>query len=244
MPETLMFKERHQFIRFVSKDVSPVVEKSAYILERCAGKTVLDLGCIDHSFNTALDLGDDWLHRQIKNVSTRLVGLDILGEDAAELNKRGYDIREGNAEEFDLGEKFDVIVAGDLIEHLSNIGMFLQAVKRHMHEHSIFIVSTPNPFNIEQSVSALLSDEIHVHPQHTVWLSPHVCWELVRRENLCITEFSWLATRFAFSSRRKYWGHIANGLVPWIMKRKPLTRRDFAVVLSIPAPSARCVGSR
>lgn len=224
-------RTREDFIAQVSRADTTVVEKNAYIVERCKGRRVLDLGCIDHSHTTALALGDQWLHRQIKAVASHLTGLDILPIDAAELNRLGYDIRTGDAERFDLGETYDVIVAGDLIEHLSNIGLFLRCVKRHMHTESIFIFSTPNPFNIEQALAAVLSNTIHVHPQHAAWLNPHVCWELTQREGLAVQEFQWVSTRFEFYLNEPGWRLFVNRWARWIMKRKPLCRRDFAVTL-------------
>lgn len=230
---TPTFKSREAYISHVANHREPIEDKNAMIVRMCTGKTVLDMGCIDHSYSTALGLGDRWLHKQIKAVAASLTGLDILQEDALELNRLGYDIRIANAEQFDFGEKFDVIVAGDLIEHLSNIGMFLQSVKRHMHAESLFIISTPNPFNVEQAISAVFANSINVHPQHTVWLSPQVCWELVSREHLSIAEFHWIDTRFSFYLNKPFWRLFMNKLAKWIIRTKPICRRDFAVVLAL-----------
>lgn len=227
------FQSREEFITHVSRLNSKEIDKNEFIVSKCSGKSVLDLGCIDHSYLVALSLGDKWLHKQICSVATKVTGLDILAEDATELNKHGYNIVVGNAENFDLLEKFDVIVAGDLIEHLSNIGLFLRAVKRHMHKDSIFIFTTPNPFNFEQTVSAIFQNVIHVNEQHAVWLNPNVCWELVRRENFKITDFRWIDTRFGFWLDKPFWRLFINRFSRFIMRRHPLCKRDFALVLTL-----------
>ena len=45
--------------------------------------------------------------------------MDILSSEENVL-KKGYNIIKGNAEIFDFEEEFDIIIAGELIEHLSN----------------------------------------------------------------------------------------------------------------------------
>lgn len=205
-------------------------EKSELILEQCGDKDVLDMGCIDHSFKTALELGDNWLHKKIGKVSKTLTGLDILEDDARVLNEKGYNIEIGNAEDFNLDRKFDCIVAGDLIEHLSNVGQFLDAVKQHMHGDSVFIVTTPNPFNIEQTWQAIFNKSVVVNTQHTEWLDPITLWQIFDRHNLTIVDFYWVETRFTNYIWSSRWRHLINPLTNFLQKRYPLLRRDFGVM--------------
>ncbi|MHC4962291.1 MAG: class I SAM-dependent methyltransferase [Planctomycetota bacterium] len=224
------FDSRWEFIQYVTHHSQPLVEKNELISSVCRNKKVLDLGCIDHSYQTALGLGDQWLHKQIKSVASELTGLDVLAEDAMKLKEYGFDIVAGNAENFCLNQKFDVIVAGDLIEHLSNIGMFLQCIKKHMDDNSMFIFTTPNPFNIEQSMSAVFANQISVNAQHTCWLSPHVCWELLTREGFDIKGFYWVETQYHFPLDKIVLKNAVNWISNYILKRKNLCKRDFAIL--------------
>ena len=226
-----MFSSRDNYIQFV-RDTQEQVAKDELILTLCDGKTVLDLGCIDHSAKTALDLGEKWLHRRIKGVAKGLTGVDILAEDANDLNQKGYEIIATDIGDLNLNREFDVVVAGDLIEHLSNIGHFLSVVEAHMHEKSICIITTPNPFNIEQVLLAIFDNEIAVNEQHTCWLDPRVIYELVSRSSLEISDFHWVDTRFNFPVRRRGWTGLANTLSAYLMSKRPILRRDYAVVLT------------
>ena len=229
---TRIFSDKSEFVDY-AYDSLDIIDKTTLVRWFCRGKDVLDLGCIDHSYEIALGQGDDWLHNQIKQVSTSLVGLDILADDAMRLNENGYDIVCGNAESFDLNRTFDVIVAGDLIEHLSNIGLFLKCLANHMHRGSIAIVTTPNPFNIEQTMLGLFDGKIVVNNQHTVWLDPKVIYELVERSGLRLVDFYWVDTRFKLRLQRKFFGEFINGISEILMRARPLFRRDYAVLLSL-----------
>jgi 2-polyprenyl-3-methyl-5-hydroxy-6-metoxy-1,4-benzoquinol methylase len=60
---------------------------------------------------------------------------------------------------FNLSEKFDVVVAGELIEHLENTEIFLNNVKRHLKKNGIFFLTTPNPTSFRFFFYALLNRE-------------------------------------------------------------------------------------
>ena len=219
------------FIDYISS-LKEIIPKDDLIVEACKDKSVLDLGCIDHSSKLALDDEENWLHAQIKRVAKEIIGLDILAEDAAELNRHGYHIEVGNVETFDFARRFDVIVAGDLIEHLSNIGLFLDAVSNHMHSESLFIITTPNPFNIEQFAQTIFRNSIEVNLDHTVWLDPRVMHQLISRSRLRIVDFKWIDTRFKIRLKGGRFVHkIVNRISEMVIRHRPICRRDFAVIL-------------
>lgn len=214
----------------------PELEKNAFLVDLARGRDVLDIGCIDHSASTALELGDSWLHKQVKDAARRLVGLDMLETEAAALRELGYDIRIGDAERFLLGEQFDLVIAGDLIEHLANPGMFLGSVREHLTPKGHLVITTPNPFNIEQAGLIGRRAGVAVNPEHVLWLDPVTAHRLVRRCGYSVTDFQWLRTRFAFplSERRRVRGALVRG-ADFLGRRRAMWRRDFALVLQ-PAP--------
>ena len=210
----------------------PVVDKDDLIVDLCRGRSVLDIGCIDHSAETALGLGDRWLHHRIGEAATEAVGLDILAEEAAKLNDLGYDIRAGDATAFDLGRTFDVIVSGDIVEHLDNVGLFLGCVRRHLADDGRFVMTTPNAFNIEQAARILFLGDVRVHEQHVAYYDPTVMFELVHRCGFAIERFEWVHTRFdmAFESPKRS-ARAVNWLTRQASRVRPMFRRDFALVL-------------
>lgn len=227
------FNSLNEYYIYLSNH-SVVIEKSDLICSLCAGKVVLDIGCIDHSYKTAVDLRENWLHYRIRKVARSLTGIDILEKDAVLLNSDGWNIIATNAEHFRIGSKFDVINAGDIIEHLTNIGGFLESISLHLKDDGIAIISTPNPFNIEQFIKILFRNSIEVNEQHTVWIDPKVMWETVSRHDFYIDDFYWINTRFKLINMPNYLGvfkNISNYVLNTIMKKWPLFRRDYCVVI-------------
>lgn len=205
---------------------SPVVDKNDFVVSRCIGRRVLDVGCIDHNWETAVALGPDWIHERIRRVSTDVVGIDFLADDAAELNLRGYDIRVADAQAFDLGRTFDVIVAGDLIEHLERPGAFLECAKRHLVPGGELVLTTPNAFSAEQFLLALRANKVMLNPEHVAWFDPRTLYALLDRCGFVITDFSWVNTRFHVPRR---WIRLTARA---IVRQRPILGNDFALVAS------------
>ena len=103
------------------------------IKKHVTGQNVLDIGCVGSvQGKTYFEKKKNWLHGFICQYAKNCVGVDIE-EEVKKLNEAGYTSVAGNAETIDVGRKFDVIIASNLIEHLYNPGLFLDNVKRHLN---------------------------------------------------------------------------------------------------------------
>ena len=121
------------------------------IVNYCKGKVALDLGCTQHRMMGKEINEENWLHYRIKQVAQKVIGIDYLKDEIKRLNNIGYNIIYGNIENIDKIElpvnHFDVIVCGELIEHLSNPGLFLKNVKTIMNDNALLIITTPNVYS-------------------------------------------------------------------------------------------------
>jgi len=107
----------------------PPVDRVAFIVSRCHDKKVLDLGCIQHSSEWATK-DPNWLHKKLYDVASDVLGIDYLKPDVEKLKKLGYNIVYGDVTKpLQLGETFDVIIAGNLIEHLANFEGFFNNLR-------------------------------------------------------------------------------------------------------------------
>src|SRR3989344_2076395 len=95
------------------------------LLPEIENKKVLDVGCVEHDIKNK-NKERIWVHDFLRKHTKQVIGIDILKKDIDILRKQKYDVHFQNAESFHFDEKFDVIFAGELIEHLSNPGVFLR----------------------------------------------------------------------------------------------------------------------
>jgi 2-polyprenyl-3-methyl-5-hydroxy-6-metoxy-1,4-benzoquinol methylase len=121
-----------------------IPERAEIIINYTKGKDVLDLGCIDTFSEKSKE--DRWLHAILLKNSKSLLGVDIEKKEVNKLKKEGYDMICADVENMDLKKRFDVVVAGELIEHLDNPGLFLDNVDRHLKDDGTFILTTPSPY--------------------------------------------------------------------------------------------------
>jgi len=96
--------------------------KVSYVVRYAAGRDVLDLGCVQH--NPQGYKSRYWVHNALRQRASSVLGMDLAADGVAYLQARGFDIIHGDAQNYDLGRDFDVIVAGDLIEHLEDFAGF------------------------------------------------------------------------------------------------------------------------
>jgi SAM-dependent methyltransferase len=207
-------------------------DKLDWIIPYVRGRKVLDLGCVRHSIEETEKPG--WLHGAIRAEARSVVGVDYLSDAVARLRGRGFDVVCANVETMELGDRFEVIVAGDLIEHLNNFGQFLERVRAHLADGGIALVTTPNPVNPLRFWSVLLRGEAGANPEHTCWFTEEVLRQLVARYGLEVAEVAYVNDSAQYYSGWKWLPFVAlNGLLVRLRHRFAET---LCVVIRARAP--------
>lgn len=183
-----------------------LIEKGRYhfILERCKGKKVLHLGCVDEGLTETRAQQGTLLHLQIEQVAREVWGIDSSQTGITLLRKyaKGKCIV-GNAEYLEVipelqKQNFDVIVATEMIEHLDNVGLFLESVKTLLDPQTVMILTTPNAFALN-AVPYNVRGLENVHPDHNYWFSWRTLHTLLEKHGYLVQEeavysfgvFSW-----------------------------------------------------
>lgn len=162
-----------------------------FILDACRGKKVLDLGALDETAFTKKAHTGDWLHEAICAVASTVVGLD---NSAAILDGNGM-ITAPNGKIY-RGDVFDVesflkihsfipeiVVCGELIEHLANPLEFLLRLRQiNALKGARLIITTPNATALHNCLIALFGME-STHKDHLHIFSYKTLNTLMARAN-------------------------------------------------------------
>ncbi len=167
----------------------PTADRIDFICARAAGRSVLDVGCVAH--DEARMVSTSWLHRRLAEVADRCLGVDVLGEAVETMQSRGYD-----AIAHDLASGlgpltsrglFQVIVAGELIEHVANLDMLFATAAQALTADGELIVTTPNPY-APARVRAGQRGDVWENVDHIAYAFPSGIAELASRHGLLLAE--------------------------------------------------------
>ncbi len=164
------------------------MNRAEHILELVVGPDVLDVGCAGHVIKTGSPY---WLHGMLRHQFPSLAGIDINADNVAQMLSAGFgNISVASAEDFHMEKQFDTIVAGEVIEHLSNPGLFLSRCRGHLKPGGRIVLTTPYAFSLLYIAYALKNyPNTCQNDEHTIWFCPKTIAELATREGLRIKQW-------------------------------------------------------
>jgi 2-polyprenyl-3-methyl-5-hydroxy-6-metoxy-1,4-benzoquinol methylase len=149
------------------------------------GMSVLDIGMVGHAIENSFKA--DWRHDNIRKVAARTVGIDIAENAVRELQQKGYDVRLVDAtSEVDIGERFQRVVLGDVIEHVDNPVLLLRFAARHLADNGLIVCTTPNPLYVGNALEIIRNGALIANAEHVSWITPSNALELASRAGLTL----------------------------------------------------------
>lgn len=106
------------------------------------------------------------------------------------MNGLGFNAKVMDAEQIKFNEKFDVVFAGELIEHLPNPGLFLKAAQKVLKPDGLIVLSTPNTFSASKiiRVMQMITNDPPENPDHTIYFTPQRLGTLAKKCGLRLLE--------------------------------------------------------
>ncbi len=162
-----------------------IVDRIPWLVDKCRGKRVIHVGFADAGFRVEQSRAGRWLHGHLDDVATELVGIDADPDGVAAAIDSGFeayladctDVRAISA----LGvEPADVVVAGEIIEHLGAPGPFLEAMLALCKPGGELIVTTPNAYGLVNVVASMTRRVEVNHPDHVVMFTWRTLTQLMR----------------------------------------------------------------
>jgi hypothetical protein len=154
------------------------VDRIAFIARACAGLRVLDLGAMDETAWQVKRGQGTWLHEEIGAAALQVDGVDnsaLIPPEGLRTGPRSViwrgDITNPGSVVAGLHEAPDVVVAGELIEHLENPLEFLKSlIAIERLRGRMLILSTPNATALHNVLIGLTRRE-STHHDHLCVLS-------------------------------------------------------------------------
>lgn len=113
------------------------------------GKNILDFGCFDGTFLS-----------RIKNRNNRFYGIDASDYAVRKAKKKNIAVKQfffDDKAKIPFKDKFfDMIIAGEIIEHIYDTDYFLQELKRILKPCGYLLISTPNVASLGRRLWLLL----------------------------------------------------------------------------------------
>lgn len=176
------------------KQADLVLDRVAYLSELAKGKNVLDIGVVEH-FLGAKD-HPEWLHRHLAKAASSCLGVDILETEVTKLVAAGFNVVTADITREPLKQQFDLIVAGEVLEHIDAPGKFMKHCAAMLHPQGRLAITVPNPWFINAVLkSALRSHTFVDSADHVAWYDASTLIELAQRNGLKLLKFTGLAVR-------------------------------------------------
>lgn len=161
------------------------VEREDFLLELVRGKRVAHVGFVDEHLLEAKVASGRWLHARLAGAAGEIVGIDIEPEGVAWAREQGYeafvaDCQDSRALAGLPLDPVELVVAGEIIEHLEAPGPFLRACHELVEPNGRIVVTTPNAAALQTFFAPLLGVEL-IHPDHLSLFSPRTLRVLFER---------------------------------------------------------------
>jgi len=170
------------------------VAKEDFIVRISSGLKVLHLGCVgftDLDGEERVKSAKQSLHWKLTQCSN-VIGVDRSGAVIEELRELEIfdNVVYGDVEQLDelaMDQKFDVVIAGDIIEHLSNPGRMLDGILRFCRGDTRVVITTPNAFGAPNFLRHS-AGRFREGAEHVMSFNEQNLATLLRRHGYTVTE--------------------------------------------------------
>lgn len=156
--------------------VRPVVNRADFILTRCKNKVVLNIGATQP------------LQGMIEKSAKKAYGLDIDRNLSAACENFIYcDLDQIHQDWARLPDDVNLVVAGEVIEHVTNPGLVVRRLKEYGRPA---IITVPNAFS-QAGIAHVRSGVEHVNGDHVAWYSYNTLKVLLEKCGYDMQEWYW-----------------------------------------------------
>lgn len=179
----------------MNRDSGP--DRLTLLPQMVRGRRVLHVGFGDH-----LELLDEkrssgtWLHDLLCDAAAECVGVDVDAQIVAAARERGVsdvyvlDVTEPAPDQPVMGRDFDVILFGEVLEHIPDPVNFLSSTRRALGSPGMeFIVTVPNAWAFDTLRNVGRNVEM-INTDHRFWFTPYTLAKVMTDAGLEVTDIT------------------------------------------------------
>lgn len=169
-----------------------VVDRIEFLTTLAAGRRVIHVGFADAGCRSMQAEHGTWLHAILAETASELVGLDVENAGVQAAIDAGYeayllDCTDPEALAAAAIEPADLVLAGEVIEHVPNPGGFIEGLRSLCRPGGQVVITTPNASGWANSIAAMAGKEVN-HPDHIVMFSWRTLSSLMERSGLYVEQ--------------------------------------------------------
>lgn len=163
-----------------------IVDRIEWLSAQCAGKRVIHVGFADSGLRLEQGRAGSWLHGHLWATARELVGIDADADGVAAAATDGFEAYAVDCTDAAavaaLGlEPADIVLAGEVIEHVTAPGLFLDAMHHLCKPDGTLIITTPNAYGLINVFASMFRRVEINHPDHVMMFTWRTLTELMRR---------------------------------------------------------------
>ena len=168
------------------------VDRISLLADLADGRSTVHVGFVDSGYREMQEAAGAWLHAHLAARAKTLVGIDLDVEGVQAARAAGYeaysiDCRDSAAVAASGISPAELVIAGEVIEHLDAPGPFLDALHALVAPGGELVLTTPNASGLLNTVAALAGREVN-HPDHVVMFSWRTLQAILARHGWEVVE--------------------------------------------------------
>ena len=194
-------------------------DRCQYIAQQAIGKKVLDVGVVEHFAEASQR--DEWLHEHVRRAASSCLGVDTLEDGVRDLRERDYQVICADVAQAPLNEIFDLVVMGDVIEHVGNPGALMKNAALMLAEGGRLLITTPNPWYLNPILKNIFEGQSFTDSaDHVMWFDPSTIAEIGQRAGLALDCYAGIKMQHSGSVLSKLAIRLAPTLISLGIRRE------------------------
>jgi 2-polyprenyl-3-methyl-5-hydroxy-6-metoxy-1,4-benzoquinol methylase len=162
-----------------------VFDRVAYLCKLVTGRSVLDIGVVEHTREATES--PQWLHGHLSRCAASCLGVDVMEAEVTRLDERGYNVVLADITQAPLRQRFDVIIGGEVLEHLDAPGMFMEHCAAMLDLGGWLVITVPNPWYVNVILKSCFRWNTFVDSaDHVAWYEASTLFELAQRHGFSL----------------------------------------------------------